>query len=168
MTLPASTRSSVTESAALAQTFLDRSKSFDDAYAVAIPPMQMCARKVSVTSAQLLASYTTPIALVPAPGAGRTIIVHGITARLTYGSAAYATNTTLEFRYTDGSGAKVSADLAALLNATANKNQFVAGVTTALTPVTNAAVVVCTATGNPVTGNSPIEFTVHYSELESL
>lgn len=168
MTLPLSTRSSVKENASQAVTLLNQAVPFDDVYAVAVPAMQMAARKVTLTSAQILALNSTPISLVPAPGAGRTVIVHGITARLTYNSAAYATNTTLEFRYTDGSGAKVTADLSALLTATANKNQFVAGVVTALTPVTNAAIVVCVPSGNPATGNSPVEITVHYSEVESL
>lgn len=74
-----------------------------------------------------------------------------ISVAVDYGSAAYATNTTLEFRYTDGSGAKVTADVAAILDATADKVNTVKGVVTELVNVANAAVVATVATGDPVT-----------------
>lgn len=168
MSFPISERSSVKQSAAQAQVFLDASRPFEDAYEKAVPAQAMAVRKVALTSAQILALNTTPQTLVPAPGAGRAIVVHEITGRLTYGSAAYATNTTLEFRYTNGSGAKLAVDMASLLAATANKTQRVPSVATEVTLAANAPLVVNAATGNPATGNSPIEFTVRYSEVEAL
>lgn len=117
---------------------------------------------VEITSEELLAMNTTPKVIVPAAWAWTTIIVDKIIASLDYGTAAYATNTTLEFRYTDGSGTKVTADIAALLNATADKVVSVWGIeaATVLTPA--AAVVALVATGDPVTWDSPITITTVY------
>lgn len=118
--------------------------------------------EVTLTSAQILALNTTPITLVPAPGAGKVIDVMGIVAKLTYNSAAYATNTTMEFRYTNGSGAKVATDMASLLTATANKTNICHALSTEIVAVENAPIVVDVATGNPATGNSPVKIQVQY------
>ena len=115
-----------------------------------------------ITSAQVLTSFTTPIELVPAPWAWKAIRVESIIATVDYNSAAYATNTTLEARYTNWSGTKVSADIAWLLTATADKYVSVGGLEAELVLTANAPVVVRTATGNPATGNSPITVTVNY------
>jgi len=86
----------------------------------------------------------------------------GIVASVDYNTTAYATNTTLEFRYTNGSGTKVTADAAALLNATADKAVSVKSVVTEVANTLNAPVVVRTATGNPTAGNSPVKVKVEY------
>lgn len=117
---------------------------------------------VTLTSAQVLALNTTPRTLVAAPWAWKFIDVESITWYVDYNSAAYATNTTLEFRYTNASWAKVTADEAALLTATADKVNTVKAVTTELVNVVNAPVVVNVATWDPITGNSPVKFIVRY------
>lgn len=160
-------RSAVVESSAQAQSFLDASQRFDDVNE-RTPALQLQVRKVTLTSAQVLTLNGTPVTLVPAPGAGRGIIVHNVVGRVDYNSAAYATNTTVEFRYTDGSGTKVAVDMASLLAATADKTQHVQGATAEFTVTPNAPVVARVATGNPATGNSPIEFTVFYAEVDAI
>lgn len=125
--------------------------------------LKVFTKKTTVTVAEMLALFTTPISLVAAPGAGKAILVHRVTGSVDYVSAAYATNTTQEVRYTNGSGTKVTADFAALVTATADKYVSVGGIEAATVLTDNAAVVVCNATGNPVTGDSPISFTVDYS-----
>lgn len=49
--------------------------------------------KVTLTSAQILSSNTTPIQLIAAPGAGKMIMVLSFAGNLTYNTATYATNT---------------------------------------------------------------------------
>ena len=122
---------------------------------------------VTVTSAEVLALNTTIKELVPAQGAGTAIMVDRIVGFVDYNSVAYATNVTMEFRYTDASGAKVTADMATLLNATVDKFVTVAGVVTALVPVANSPIIVGVAAGDPVTGNSPITIFVYYTVVDS-
>jgi hypothetical protein len=125
--------------------------------------LKVFTQKTTLTSAQVLALFTTPISLVSAPGVGFAILVHRVTGGVDYNSAAYATNTTQEVRYTNGAGTKVSADITSLVTATADKFVSVGGIEAATVLTENAAVVVCNATGNPATGNSPVSFTVDYS-----
>lgn len=129
-------------------------------------------QRKTLTPTQVKALNTTPITLVPAPVAtqGTTaksvLIVEGITAYLSYGGTAYTGANALEFRYTDGSGAKVTADVSTtFLNATSNKYVSVAGVTTELVPVANAPIVVRVPTADPGAGNSPITFIVFYRQV---
>lgn len=118
---------------------------------------------VSLTAAQIKAIHTTPITAVAAPGAGKYISVDEIRWNMTYGSIAFTGSNNLEFRYTDGSGAKVSADLAAAtLNAAANAIRSIKPVTTELTPVLNAAVVIVAPVADPGAGNSTATVTIRY------
>lgn len=133
------------------------------AVAVRGKELKVYTEKTTLSSAQVLALFTTPQSLVPAPGAGYAISVHRVNGGVDYNSAAYATNTTQEVRYTNGAGTKVTADFTALVTATADKFVSVGGIEAATVLTENAAVVVCNATGNPATGNSPVSFTVDYS-----
>lgn len=63
---------------------------------------------------QILTLHTTPVQLVPQPGPLSVLIVDGITARIVYSGNAYTGSNNLEFRYTDGSGTKVTADIPAV------------------------------------------------------
>lgn len=125
---------------------------------------------VTLTSAQILALHTTPIVLVPIVGNNSSnvginyvYIVEGITARIYYAGTAYTGANNLEFRYTDASGAKVTADLPnTFINSSANTFAHVAGITTAFTPVFNSPIVVSVPTANPATGNSKIVLIIKY------
>jgi hypothetical protein len=119
---------------------------------------------VTVPTASVLALNTTPYTLISAPGAGKVVLVDEITCKLVFSSVAYTGSNNLEFRYTNGSGAKVTADLTStFLNSASGTNySTVKSVVTALTPVANAAVVVFVPTANPGAGNSDLVFTIKY------
>ena len=127
-------------------------------------------RSVTLSPTQIKALNTTPVTLVPSFGTNSSntginyvYIVEGITARLMYGGTAYTGANALEFRYTDSSGVKVTADLAStFINSSVNTFAHVAGITTAFTPAYNAPIVVTVPVANPGTGNSKITFVVKY------
>ena len=128
----------------------------------------------TLTSAQIKSLFTVPITLVPAPvfantaGSGTNVKntfnqVVGIAARLTYTGTAYTGANALEFRYTNGSGAKVTADISTtFLNSASSTYAYVSGVTTELVPVANSPIVVFVPVGSPGTGSSNITFVVYY------
>lgn len=118
---------------------------------------------VSLTSAQIKALNTTPITLVSAQGAGKTVMVDEIFLKNTFNANAFAGSNALEFRYTDASGAKVTADIAnTFINLSATGYASVKGVVTALTPVANAPIVVRVPTADPTAGDGAITGFVRY------
>ena len=118
---------------------------------------------ISLTSAQIKALSTTPITLVSAQGAGTLIIVDEIVLKNTYGTATYTGGNALEFRYTDASGAKVSADIAStFINLVATGYAYVRGLVTALTPVANSPIVVRVPTADPAVGDGVITGFIKY------
>lgn len=53
---------------------------------------------VDITSAEILASNTTPVTLIPAPAAGFFLDIISVTGKVSYGTTPYATNTTNLFQ----------------------------------------------------------------------
>ena len=109
---------------------------------------------VALSSADILGMNASPVTLIPAQGAGTIILVESILLKMVTTSTQYANGGAVEFRYTNGSGAKVSADIAAaVITATAGTSYTsVAGVTTSLTPVANSPLVITNATAAFITG----------------
>jgi hypothetical protein len=123
--------------------------------------------EVTITSAELLALNATPKTLVAAPGAGLAIVPIDVQLFLDYNSAAYAgiaAGENLEVRATNGSGqlfATVESD--GLLDATADQYRHIYPLAAAAsTPVANAALIMCLASGEVTTGNSPIKVRTRY------
>lgn len=119
-------------------------------------------RTTTLTTAQVLALFTTPVSLIPAPGAGKYIEVLSVVVKTTFNTIAYTGANALELRYTDGAGTKVTGDIAAaLINAAATRiDKAVAVAATSL--VANAAVVAAVPVANPAAGNSPITIDILY------
>lgn len=119
----------------------------------------------SLTSAQIKALNTTPISLIPAPGAGKFLAIVLLTAKNVFGTVAYTGANALEFRFTDGSGTKVTADIAnTFINVAAGTQiDTVGGVIADTVMTTNAAVVVRVPTANPGAGDGIITFTIDYA-----
>lgn len=130
--------------------------------------------EVVLSTADILALNTTPITIVPLPSytsgtsaasLNSIIVVEGITAKIYTGNIGYAGANNLEFRYTNGSGTKVTADMTnTFINTAAGSQAYmhVAGITTAFTPAVNAAVVAYVPVANPTGGNGSIRLIVKY------
>jgi hypothetical protein len=121
--------------------------------------------RVAVSSANILALNATPKVLVPAPGVGRIIVVSRITVKMVRTATAYANGGALEFRYTDASGAKVAADVAASVVTTGGAGteyNTIGGVVSSLTPVANAAIVMDNATAAFITGTGTMVVEIDY------
>lgn len=117
-----------------------------------------------LTAAETKALFTTPISLVAAPGAGLVAFPIEIVAKNVFGTAAYTGGNALEFRYTDASGTKVTADIASTFINLASGTQYnrVGGVAADTVLTANAALVVRVPTANPAAGDGIITITVHY------
>lgn len=117
---------------------------------------------ITLTSAQILALNTTPITVIPAPGAGQLIQVDNAVLRLNFNTTAYTGTNAIQFSYTNGSGAVVTASPpASFLNSVATA--FYCAPDAAVLAVVNAPVVVSVPTANPAAGNSTLSIEVFYS-----
>lgn len=121
--------------------------------------------QVALSAADIIAMRTTPKQLIAAPGANKLVLVDSLVVKMVRSATAFTSGGALEFRYTDGSGAKVSADVAASVVTTGGAGteyNSVAGVTTSLTPVANAAIVLTNATGAFATGTGTAQVSIKY------
>jgi hypothetical protein len=121
---------------------------------------------VTLVDTDIKALNATPFELIEAPVGGVVVVEH-IFAESIGAVAAYTGANDLEFRYTDDSGAKVSADLpASLINAADATTVLgsVSGVATALVPVAEAPIVAYVPTDDPggATAEGTITITVIY------
>lgn len=123
----------------------------------------LCLESVTLTSANILALTTTPITLVAAPGAGKYVIIESIVVKNVFGTMAYDGTNALEFRYTDGSGVKVTGDIAsAFINLASGTRVDVAIASAIAIAVANAAVVVSVPVTNPTAGDGIITISIRY------
>lgn len=125
----------------------------------------------TITSAQLLALFTTPIEIIPAPGAGyyikpkRFVVTHGTGTAY----AGIAAGEDLVLKYTDASGAECSpqVETTGFLDQTTAQIREVGELTSVITPVANAAVVLHLLSGNITTGNYALQVFVEYDIIAS-
>jgi len=126
---------------------------------------------VDISSAELLALYTTPKTLVAAPGAGKILELLSVLLALDYATTAYTIGTAgdMQVKYTDASGAAASSTRAATgyLDAVADTLSLLEKVGGTVVPVANASLVLCLATANVTAGDSPIHAKVVYRILNT-
>lgn len=116
---------------------------------------------ITITSAQILAGFTTPITLVAAPGAGNVIVPIAISVKYKFVTAAYATNTTFEFKL----GAISIANIPAMISQAADRYAtLLNALALALTagPIENQALTWDVQTGNPAAGGGNLQIQVIY------
>jgi hypothetical protein len=131
---------------------------------LAYTPVEYYEAELSITSAQVLALNGTPLTIVAAPGSGKYIDVVSATSQMTYVSAAYATNTTLQL-INDGATVAQAQDTAILISTVTKNTKFqqVTAATAGQTQIiANTALQVKVGTGNPITGDSAIKVSVIY------
>lgn len=116
----------------------------------------------ALSSAQILALSATPVTLVAAPGAGKTIVVDSILFTMTTTATQYANGGALEFRYTNGSGAKVTGDIASSVVTAGAGTSYTVAVPAAVTAVVNSPIVIDNATAAFITGTGTASVTVNY------
>ena len=123
-------------------------------------------RRITVSSAELLALNGTPKTIVPAPGTGKLIEFLGGTVFFKSTATAYAAVATKNFviRFTDGSGPIVSTSLAltGLLDQTTDQIRTIKQITTDLTPVANSPLVLQISTAEITTGTGVVYIDLKY------
>jgi len=121
---------------------------------------------LDVSSAELLALYTTPKTLVAAPGAGNVLEFIALLLAYDYNTTAYTIGsaTNLEVKYTNASGAAVSTTQAVtgMIDQATDQLRALDKLEASVTPVANAVLVLTLAGANPTAGDSPLHAKVAY------
>jgi hypothetical protein len=119
---------------------------------------------VSLTAANLIAMGTTPVTIIAAPGVGKCVVVDNITFKMVTTATAFTGGGAVEFRYTNASGTKVTADVAGAVVTAGAGTSFtnVRGIEASLTCVENAPVVIRNATAAFAAGTGAAVLTIEY------
>lgn len=116
-----------------------------------------------IPTAEVLAANTTPVEIIPAPGAGYVIEFISAVMILDYNTAAYAASRTCHFEYASG-GTTVSDTVAAA--AFTNQSDDCIEVCQALSAevelTANSGIYWALDTGDETTGDSPVRIKVAY------
>ena len=121
---------------------------------------------VILSTAELLALFTTPKSLVAAQGAGTIVEFVSTLLGYEYNSTVYTVGSAgdLQVKYTDGSGAAASSTRACtgFIDQSSDQLSLLEKVGGTVVPVVDAALVLTCATANPTLGNSSINIRVTY------
>lgn len=123
---------------------------------------------VSVTSAQVLALFTTPIQMIAAPPAGYFIDIIRVHSSIAFNTTIYATNTSAGLQFAGAPTVMCSSSQLLVSSVSRNILWTVAAglVTSGQTSILSAAAVnLVVLTGNPTDGNSPIKMFIDYKIL---
>tara|TARA_R110000868_G_scaffold38853_10_gene135573 strand:+ start:980 stop:2221 length:1242 start_codon:yes stop_codon:yes gene_type:complete len=130
-----------------------------------VAPIQQFTTNVS--SAEILAAFTTPVVILPAPGVGFINQIHSILAIGAFGTTAYATNLGVRFAI-DGAATSIIS-VATVLDfsgGTWYKMFYPTNVATKdNNNIENGALEFSVPAGNPTAGDSTISFTVFYTSI---
>lgn len=120
---------------------------------------------VSITSPQLLGMFNAPVNILPAPGAGKAIIVTNVIFDYVFNTTAYQAGGTIQLFYGAKTATASSALPAAALTAGAGTVTTGASVTTQrnAADVANAAITLSNNTAAFTTGDGTAKVTVFYT-----
>lgn len=119
--------------------------------------------KRTLSSAEILQLFTTPITLVAAPGAGKVVRPLALYLKLNYNSVPYDTNVNLRVNVGTLLGVVLATSYLGQ-STTAYSFYNTSGVNTATDP-TNTACTIAAQTGNPLNGNSTVDVVLTYCIL---
>ena len=124
---------------------------------------------VEISSAELLALFTTPKELVAAPGANKILEFISLLLAYDYLTTAYTIGaaTDLQVKYTDGSGVAVSTTQAVtgMIDQTSDQIRAMDKLEASVTPAVNAAIVLTLAGANPTLGVGTVHAKVAYRTI---
>lgn len=128
-----------------------------------------------VTSAQILALFTTPITLAAAPGAGRLLLFESALVFLDYGGTAYTIGTAgnIQVKYQNAAGPVASSVIVPAGFADQTQDEYrslypAAALTVDVTDFLNQPLVLHQLTANMTLGNSPFKVRTFYREVDLL
>ena len=125
----------------------------------------------TITSAQILALFATPIEVIAAPGAGKALILEGALLFLDHGGTDYAgiaAGEDLSFKYTNAAGAEVMRiETTGFMDASADALRYarptdLTNMIPVHTPIANAAIVLHLLVAEIITGDSPLIVRTYY------
>lgn len=122
-------------------------------------------QKLTISSDQIKAGYTTPLVALAAPGAGIINVPIAFTLRMNFGTAAYATNVVLQARYEGIATNFITSTIIGSTESTITRqspNGSLSFLTATSDPV-NKAIIVDFASGNPTTGDGTLDIYITYA-----
>lgn len=122
--------------------------------------------KVTILAADVATLNSVPVALIPAPGAGKAIQVLGVFGRMTFAAAAYATNTDVLIRPVGATTYMAHNTNLLLTTAGVAIQEFALGdnsVTDNNALVANAALEASIGTGDPTGGGGDLDLYITYT-----
>jgi hypothetical protein len=133
---------------------------------------------VTITSAELLALFTTPISILAAPGAGFANVIEGISLYKAAGTAyaGVATGEDLMVSYTNAAGAQIGqVETTGFLDQATAQHRYMraygfvaAAPVSSITPVDNGAIVISLLVGNIITGTSDLKLRIFYRTVPTV
>ncbi len=125
-------------------------------------------RTTSLTAAQIIAMSASPVSLVPAPGAGKMVVVDSYVFSMTPTTTSFTAGGVVRLIWNTSASTTAAGTLTANVVTTGNagvaNNYFVAGVNSSFTApgVANAAIVITNDTAAFATGTGTAKVIVNY------
>ncbi|HZT29503.1 MAG TPA: hypothetical protein VFA33_06450 [Bryobacteraceae bacterium] len=135
----------------------------------ALNPLVQQVKQVSLTAAQLIAMYTTPVSILPAPGAGKVLIIDAIAFQFKHGASQFTGGGAVTFVFHGTAVTPHTGNVAAAtIQAAADDVQYLGPNTSAaidLQTAINLGLDIKNATAAFAAGNGTAIVTVWYSVL---
>lgn len=136
-----------------------------------ISTTQLLSAEVTLSSAQILSLNSSPVQIIPTPGAGKAIEIISASRKLDFNTTPYATNTRLTLETTSGN-IEIMLWGTGGLNTNLSVSPYFSNILSAVTSTTtsstaqqlfeNEGVFISVQTGNPTAGDSTVKVYVTY------